>query len=92
MTHIRTAQKCRTRNRWLRKKNEATSTNANNSYTANVANTQVAQSNSASNLEENTSVPTQDVQSLLATKLNIVVDNDELRDKITAALTTTTNM
>ena len=96
--HTHTVDKCRTRIRWLKTKNGSDNDNTahqrerDNANTANLGETDDLPVESIVDAESSPSLPTQDVQALLASALNICGDNDILRDQIATAINTTADL
>lgn len=89
--HTHHPDKCRIRNRWLKEKGSSTTTSTPTDATANISEENGAYnaSNSESTDDTNTtdaSVPTQDVQALLANAINLVTNNDVAKDLMCDAL------
>ena len=95
--HTHHPDKCRIRNRWLKKKGSSTTTSTPTNANANISEENGAHntSNSESTDDTNTtdaSVPTQDVQDLLANAINLVTNNDVAKDLMCDALNAFNNM
>ena len=93
--HTHPTDKCRTRARWLKKKEDGNlNTQDDNSASAHISEENEAYDSTAGDATSNDSIATAsslssnptDIQALLASAMNLVQDNDVLRDHIVDAI------